>query len=132
MGISQRKLGQMIGCVRSLISVYESGERIPSVSNLVKLAEVLEYDLSTSVNYKYWHRKIDWQNLRKQLEYYGFTVRELSVYVGYGESAVDKVFWQIRGFSLSCLNAILGIFEDERRLLDFRNELLSVRGRKHR
>ena len=132
LGMSQRELGELIGFAQCSIGEYERRVKIPPLCKLIKLSEIFGYDLSSSVNYKYWHRKIDWQNLRKQLEYYGFTVRELSVYVGYGESAVDKVFWQIRGFSLSCLNAILGIFEDERRLLDFRNELLSVRGRKHR
>ncbi len=132
MGISQRKLGQMIGCIRSLISVYESGKRIPSVSNLVKLAEVLEYDLSTSVNYKYYHGLINWQELRERFIYFDVTLRELGSYIAYTTSAVHDVFFCRHNLSLDCLNAILTIFENERKLLDFRKELLSVRERKHK
>lgn len=125
LGISQRELAQLTGINQCSIGEYERGAKIPPLCRLIKLSETFGYDLSTSVNYKYWYGKIDWWKLRQQLTYYGFTCRELSSYVGYRESAVNKVFWQIRGFSLDCLNAILGVFEDERRLLKFRKELLS-------
>ena len=130
MGMSQRELAQVIGFNQVSIGEYERGDRIPPLCRLIKLSEIFGYDMSSSVNYKYWHGKIDWRKLRQQLTYYGFTCRELSGYVGYRESAVNKVFWQIRGFSLACLNAILGIFENERNMLKFREKLLRVRGRK--
>ena len=124
MGMSQRELAHMIGFNQCAISEYERGVKIPQIGRLIKLSEIFGYDLSSSVNYKYWHGQIEWGKLRQQLTYYGFTYRELSDYVGYQESAVCKVFWQRHGFSLTCLNAILGIFENERNLLKFREKLL--------
>ena len=94
LGMSQGQLGKLIGATRSIISAYEVGYRLPTVGYFVKLAEVLCYDLSSSVNYKYWYGQIDWLKLRQQLRNYGFTCSELSVYVGYQVSAVNKVFWQ--------------------------------------
>lgn len=124
LGMSQMELAHLTGINQCSIGEYERGAKIPPLCRLIKLSEIFGYDLSSSVNYKYFHEKIDWWYLRQQLTKYGFTCRELSSYVGYRESAVNKVFWQIRGFSLDCLNAILGVFEDERRMLKFRNELL--------
>lgn len=125
LGITQEELGKLIGATRSLISTYESGQRSPTVKNFVRISEVLSYDLSSSVNYKYWYGRIEWWKLRQQLTYYGFTCKELSGYIGYTHAAVVRVLRHEYGFSLDCLNAILGVLEDERRLLKFRKELLS-------
>ena len=125
LGMSQGQLGKLIGATRSIISTYEVGYRLPTVGYFVKLAEVLCYDLSSSVNYKYWYGQIEWWKLREQLTYYGFTCGELSSYIGYADVAVSRVLRHAYDFSLDCLNAILRIFEDERRLLKFRKELLS-------
>ena len=124
LGITQEELGKLIGATRSIISTYEVGYRLPTVGYFVKLAEFFGYDLSSSVNYKYWHGQIEWWKLREQLRYYGFTCGELSDYIGYCKRVVCAALHNESDFSLDCLNAILEIFEDERRLLKFRNELL--------
>lgn len=64
-GLSQSELGKLVGTKRSLISTYENKSRIPTVGYFVKLAEVLGYDLSSSVNYKYYHGLIDFRRLNK-------------------------------------------------------------------
>ena len=123
--LSQKELGDMLGVNRVVISHYESGRSLPSLCHLIKLSEIFGYDLSTSVNYKYWHGQIDWWKLRKQLTYHGFTCTELSGYIGYGISTVCLVFQGDPKCSLGCLNAILETFENERNMLKFRKELLS-------
>lgn len=124
MGLTQKELGVMIGVDRGIISHYECGRKLPLLCHLIKLSETFGYDLSSSVNYKYWHGKIEWRKLRQHLTYYGFTLKELSGYISY---CIQSVCVALRGeddFSLDCLNAILGIFENERTLLKFRNNLL--------
>lgn len=39
--ISQERLGKKIGVTRSMIALYESGERLPSLSALIELSRVL-------------------------------------------------------------------------------------------
>lgn len=39
--ISQERLGKKIGVTRSMIALYESGERLPSLSALIELSHVL-------------------------------------------------------------------------------------------
>ena len=39
--ISQEQLGKKIGVTRSMIALYESGERFPSLSALIKLSRAL-------------------------------------------------------------------------------------------
>ncbi len=123
-GLSQSELGKLVGTKRSLISTYENESRIPTVGYFVKLAEVLGYDLSSSVNYKYYHGLIDFRRLNKWLSFFGFTIRELSHYVMYDEATVGKIFSGRYKVSLDCLSKILEIFEDEHSLLKFRNKLL--------
>ena len=41
-GLSQQKLGDMIGVTKVSICGYENGTRIPTIENLVKLADSLE------------------------------------------------------------------------------------------
>lgn len=124
MGLTQEELGRLIGVTRTIISTYETGRRVPTVRNFVKLAEIFGHDISQSVNHKYYHGQIDWRKLRQQLTYYGFTYRELSGYICCDASCVRIVFSRKPYFSLDCLSKILEIFEDERRLLKFRKELL--------
>lgn len=41
-GLSQRKLGDLIGVSGAAVAQWETGENRPSLTNLEKLAEVLE------------------------------------------------------------------------------------------
>ena len=43
--LSQRVLAQRLGCSPSIISSYETGERTPSVQNLVALADLYHVSL---------------------------------------------------------------------------------------
>lgn len=126
-GLTQKELGVKIGVDRGIISHYECGRKRPYLCHLIKLSETFGYDLSSSVNYKYWHGQIEWYKLRQQMAYYGFTCSELSGYISYHINAVCTALYGEEDFSLDCLNAILRIFENERKLLKFRNELLSRR-----
>ena len=46
-GLSQQKLGDMIGVTKVSICGYENGTRVPTIDNLVKLAD----NLNTTVDY---------------------------------------------------------------------------------
>ena len=46
-GLSQQKLGDMIGVTKVSICGYENGTRVPTIENLVKLAD----NLDTTIDY---------------------------------------------------------------------------------
>lgn len=46
-GLSQQKLGDMIGVTKVSICGYENGTRVPTIDNLVKLAD----SLNTTIDY---------------------------------------------------------------------------------
>ena len=41
-GISQRTLGELLGLSKNMISKYERGERVPSVTVLISIAEFFD------------------------------------------------------------------------------------------
>ena len=41
-GLSQKELADRIGMTRSIISTYETGQKMPTYGKLIKLADVLE------------------------------------------------------------------------------------------
>ena len=48
-GISQRKLGKMIGVAGTVVSKYERGICDPSVENLIKMAKIFNVSVDTLV-----------------------------------------------------------------------------------
>ena len=48
-GISQRKLGKMIGVAGTVVSKYERGICDPSVENLIKMAQIFNVSVDTLV-----------------------------------------------------------------------------------
>lgn len=49
-GISHQKLADIAGIHRSTVSRVESGERIPTITVCLKIAQALEEDLSALLN----------------------------------------------------------------------------------
>ena len=98
-GLTQKELGVKIGVARGIISHYECGRKRPYLCHLIKLSETFGYDLSSSVNYKYWHGQIKWYKLRQQMAYYGFTCSELSGYISYHINAVCTALYGEEDFS---------------------------------
>lgn len=43
-GLTQARLGEMIGCEPVMISYYETGYRMPKVETLINIAQVLKID----------------------------------------------------------------------------------------
>ncbi len=51
-GISQQKLGSMLGVSQAMIAQYENGKRIPKIETLIKIAEALDCEVSNIMNYE--------------------------------------------------------------------------------
>lgn len=116
-----RRLG--MGSISSL-SYYERGLRLPSLGCLIKMAETLKYDLSDSVNYKFFYGEIDLVHLRAEIEGYGLTLRELSRRINFEYRQPGDTLRGTHYASVSCLWEILSYLNANRKSL--RSEELSV------
>lgn len=121
--LTQESLASILGINRASVSYYESGKSLPSLHVLMKLAALFGCDLSSSVNWKYYHGHVRKDNLMKSLKRYGFTYVELGVLLGYDASAVKSAVNFGHGFSLECLSNVLRVIENERMLSKFRRRL---------
>lgn len=81
----------------------------------MKLAVVLEYDLSCSVNYKYYHKQLKVRKLQRQKLRYGFSDLELGRLTGYHAALVKRSLNLEATGTLPCLSAILEVLEREER-----------------
>lgn len=122
--MTQQDLADALGVCEESISLYESGKTLPSLSVLMKLAVIFDYDLSASVNYKILCGKIDSCKIKNKLARYGLSYSEIGRELGYDESLVRKTVNLEKDASLECLSQILAILENEQSAYKFRCKLL--------
>ena len=124
MRLTQKMLAENLGITASAVSCYESGKALPTLPVLMKLAAVFGADLSSSVNWKYYHGHVSKRDILSGLKRYGFTYSELGELLGYDESAVREAVNFRHGFLLECLSRVLDVIDAERVLSKFRSGLL--------
>ena len=113
-GITQKVLAGMLDIAEATLSDYERGKRIPLVHKLMRLAELLDYDLSSSINYKLYHEQINPKSLRRMFVRYGFDYTELAQLTGYCQRSIrDCLYFRDRA-TIHCFAAIISILEREK------------------
>ena len=70
-GLSQYKLAEAVGTKRANIQTYESGRNLPALTMLMRLADFFGYDLSESINYKYFHGYLAPSKIKAELTRWG-------------------------------------------------------------
>ena len=58
LGLTQREAASALGIHRDLFRLYENGRKIPYLERLLMLADFYCYDISDSINYKFYHGEI--------------------------------------------------------------------------
>ena len=116
-GLTQKSLAYVIGVNVTSVSDYERGRAMPSLRNLIRLASVLGYDLSDSINYKFFYRQINVATLRSMFNKLGMSYMELSKLTGYDARLVKDSLLQTPTGSLPCLYAVNAVLERERGML---------------
>ena len=94
--------------------MYELGLNQPSLGVLMRLAELLGYDLSESVNYKVYHGLLRPYNLKRSLRRYSLSYVELSRLTGYASANIYASVNQKPYGSISCLLSVLEVLRQER------------------
>ena len=124
-GLTLIEAAGLLGCNFGQLADYEKLEYYPMLGMFIKLAELYKYDVSDSVNYKYFYQKINKHDFRTSLKRYGLGRKELAQLTGYSEGAVNKTVNFTPGLSLGCLSAILKVIEQENTAYKHRQRLLN-------
>ena len=115
-GLRQKDLARLVGVKTGTIMDYEHKRSSPSLRVLMRLAVVLKYDLSGSVNYQYYHKQLNARMLQKQKSRYGFSDLELERLTGYDAALVKRSLDLEATGTLPCLLAVIEVLEREREM----------------
>ena len=124
-GKSQKEIAKQINTTLSSISDWEIGKCYPYLESLIKLAEILNYDISESLNYKYFYKTINPQVIKQSMKRYGLDYMELEQITGFNRTRVRASVLLRDDGTISCLAAVLAVIEQERKFSEFRKEILS-------
>lgn len=112
--LTLKHVAEYCGCSYSRIGECERGKMYPSLESLMRLSELYEYDLSESVNYKYYHGKIRYSEARREMKRYKLTYDELSDLTRFSRLSVYRALNADRGVSVECLRRVLEVLEHEK------------------
>lgn len=76
-GLSLGALAVAVGVSKTTVLRMETKDELPFIHNLLKVASALKYDISDSVNYKYYHGEVSPEKIEDMLA--------LSVLMGGGD-----------------------------------------------
>lgn len=124
-GKSRREVANILNTNYSTIWDWEAGRCYPHLERLIRLAEIFNYDISESLNYKYFYRTINPQVVRQSMKRYGLNYFELEQITGFKRNRVRASVLLRDDGTIQCLASVLAVIEQERKLSEFRKEILS-------
>lgn len=130
MGLSQNVLARMIGVGIKTLRRYESHRCIPTIKNLMILADILGVDLSASINSKYHHGEIRHDKIKSGIRDYGLTYAEIGRMTNYHGATIRQAVLPSFCGSLKCLSDVIDVLDHERELSQIRNEICHAERKK--
>ena len=92
-GMSVSQFAKSLNISSSLMYQYISFKKIPSIRRLMFLVNYFDYDLSESINYKLYHKKIVLWDLKARMRNIGMTFREASQILNCKYRSLNRIFW---------------------------------------
>lgn len=121
-GMSCNELAEKLNVGAYLVYDWEEGRCYPQLKKLIMLAEIFDYDISESLNYKYFH-KIGYVKIYSAMKRYGLNYHELERMTGFKRHRVrGSILMNGRG-TVSCLAAVLDVINDEKKRAEVRRTL---------
>ena len=114
LGLTQNFVSKAAGIAPSSLIAIEQGVCAPKLALFVKLAEILNTDISESLNYKFFYGKIKPEKIKKAIRSYGLSYIELSQITGYERKHISLSIRLKPKASISCLYAVLQVLQRER------------------
>ena len=112
--LSVKQVAEKLCISISSIGYYERGIYPPSLLNLMNLAEFFAFDLSKSLNYKFFHGLIRSDEIQKRIKRSGLTMYELAHMTGYSRTNISEAVKLTSNASIFCVNAVLNALNNVR------------------
>ena len=119
-GKSQKEIAEQIDTTFYSISDWENGKCYPYLEKLIKLAEIFNYDISESLNYKYFYKKLNPQVIKDAMKRYGLDYLELEHITGFNRTRVRASILLRDDGAVQILADVLAVIEQERKFSQFR------------
>ena len=123
LGYTQYYVAQQVDVKRSSIIDYEKRRVNPTLLTLIRLAEVLKFDISESINYKFFYGKIKKSKIREDMRSFALSFREIARIIGISRDSVRVTVRFLPKASIPCLLAILQVIEHEKQAFAVRQHL---------
>ena len=114
-GLSINQLAKKLSLSWKSIRNYEQRKYPPCLLNLINMAEFFSYDLSDSLNYKFFHGLIRADRIRARMKSIGLTGTKLARLTGYSSAVVNAAIRLNEETSIFCLNAVLNALDNAER-----------------
>ena len=112
-GMSVKELAKELSLSPRSIRCYELGHYPPTLLNLINISEFFRYDLSKSLNYKFFHGLIRADKIKARMKSLGMTCTELAQLTGYCRGIVYETINLRSGTSLFSLSTVLNVLGKE-------------------
>ena len=119
-GKSRYEIADILNTTYHVIWDWEFGRCYPHLKSLIRLAEIFNYDISESLNYKYFYKTISSQVIKDSMRRYGLNYLELEQITGFNHNRVRASILLRNDGTISCLAAVLAVIEQERKFSQFR------------
>ena len=114
LGLTQAEIADYAQVSRTCVVCYEKERAAPILRVLIKLAEVLKADISGSINYKFFYKKISPEKLKKAIRAYGLSFAEIGSLTGWCADQVSLAARMKPNASIRCLDDILKLLDREK------------------
>lgn len=122
-GLTQRQAAEILEINTRTMKKYELGRKLPHLVMLLKIANLFNYDITESINFKIYHSKFCMYKIKTELRMYGLSHKELSELTGYSVSQVRNTLYMNHCGSLCCLGAICEVLSREKGAYKYRKKL---------
>ena len=114
LGLTQAEIADYAQVPRTCVVCYEKERATPILRVLIRLAEVLETDISDSVNYKFFYGKVRTEKIKKAIRTYGLSFTEIASLTGWSSNQVSLAVRGKANASIQCLHDILQLLRREK------------------
>ena len=90
-GKTKDKIAREAHVSRSVIERWVQGKEIPTIGNLISLAQILNVDISDSINFKWYHDLIDVKQIEQKIAKFNLTPRDIASMLNFAESYVSMI-----------------------------------------
>lgn len=111
--LTRNQVAEQLNLSYSTILNYENRKHTPTLIPFMQLAQLFDADVSDSLNYRFFFRRINPMKIKARIQFLGLSMHELSSMTGYTERQIRTAINVCQNASIICLAAVLAAIDRE-------------------